>query len=261
MRFRHNMHIHTFRSNCGQPEMVIADIVERAESAGLEVIGLVDHVDLGAAKEIAALHADRRDVERLRPALKVLVGTEVTMLSPRRLAITPEQAQGLDFVMVAANHFHLREIVEQPTSDSPQAFAEHALAMLQGAIETGMADIIAHPLVAKTGVLAFEPERLITELTSERLAPVLIKAAQRGTAMELNPWLAAQFPAFYAVFIAACKEHGVRFALGSDAHRLENIPYAGSGVHRGAGPDDLEALGVRGGDLVEPLTAFSRQRR
>ena len=196
MRFRHNMHIHTFRSNCGQPEMVIADIVERAEGAALEVIGLVDHVDLGAAKEIAALHADRRDVERLRPALKVLVGTEVTMLSPRRLAITPEQAQGLDFVMVAANHFHLREIVEQPTSDSPQAFAEHALAMLQGAIETGMADIIAHPLVAKTGVLAFEPERLITELTSERLAPVLIKAAQRGTAMELNPWLAAQFPAF-----------------------------------------------------------------
>jgi histidinol phosphatase-like PHP family hydrolase len=122
-----------------------------------------------------------------------------------------------------------------------------------------MADIIAHPLVAKTGVLAFEPERLIAELTPERLAPVLTKAAQRGTAMELNPWLVAQFPGFYAVFIAACKEQGVRFALGSDAHRLENIPYAENGVHRGAGPGDLEALGVRESDLLDPAAVFPRR--
>ncbi|UCH36115.1 MAG: PHP domain-containing protein [Armatimonadota bacterium] len=251
LHMRHNMHIHTFRSGCGQPEMVISDIVDRAIECGLEVIGLADHVNLGSEREISFLHEDRRDVERLQPRLKVLVGTEVTMLSTERPAITTEQAEGLDFVMIAANHYHLTDIVQQPPELSAEAIAEHGLAMLEGAIESGMADIIAHPLVL-TKVGWFTPDDIMKLLTRERLAPVLRKAGERGTAMELNPRLVDRHAEFYATFIPACKEHGVRFALGSDAHSLDVIPYADDGVYHGAGPDDLAALGVEEGDLIDP---------
>ena len=248
--YRHNMHIHTFRSSCAHDEMVVAAIVERAVGAGIETIGLVDHVNLGSQREIAFLAEDRRDVERLSTPLKVLVGAEVTMLSPRRPAMTPQQVQGLDFVMVSSNHYHLSDIVEQPPSRSPESIAEHGLAMLEGAIETGMTDIIAHPLVL-TKVGWFAPDEIMRHFTPERLAPVLRKAADRRVAMELNPRLVERFPDFYTMFIPACKEHGVRFALGSDAHSLESIAYAEDGVYRGAGPRELAALGVRDEDLID----------
>jgi len=257
MRYRHNMHIHTFRSGCAKPEMVIADIVDRAQAAGLEVIGLTDHVNIGSDEEIAALREDREEVERVRPVLKVLVGAEVTMLSPERLAMTPQQAEGLDFVMIATNHYHLTDIVEQPPNDSPQATAEHSLRMMEGAIETGLADIIAHPL-APIKVGSLDSQEILHHLTPERLAPVLHKAAERGTAMELNPVFVKRFREFYAVFIQACIEHGVRFALGSDAHSLDAIPYAVDGVYRGVAPQDLAALGVRESGLMDPLASLRR---
>jgi len=253
----HNMHIHTFRSSCAHDEMVIADIVDRALAAGLETIGLVDHVNTGSAREIAFLADDRRDVERLGSRLRVLVGAEVTMLSPQRPAMTPQQAAGLDFVMIAANHYHLAEIVEQPRDLSAQGIAEHALAMLEGAIETGMARIIAHPLLlTKVGWLP--PDEMMRHLTPDRLRPILDKAAQRGTALELNPRLVERFAAFYATLIPACQAAGVRFALGSDAHSLDGIAYAEDGVYRGAGPDKLAGLGLRPEDLIDPRATAVR---
>jgi len=251
MRYRHNMHIHTFRSSCAHAEMIVADIAERALAAGLEAIGLVDHVDLGSAREIAFLAQDRAEVERLRSGLAVLVGAEVTMLSPNRPALPAEQAAGLDFVMVAANHYHLADIVEQPRHASAQGIAEHALEMLTGAIEGGLADIIAHPLSLSRAGWA-PADEIMARFTPDRLAPVLRSAGERGVAMELNPRLVERFRDFYAVFIPECKRHGVRFALGSDAHALENIAYAADGAYRGAAPEDLAALGVREEDLIDP---------
>jgi histidinol phosphatase-like PHP family hydrolase len=256
---RHNMHIHTFRSSCAHDEMVVPAIVERALAAGIETIGLVDHVNIGSQREIAFLSDDRRDVERLQPSLKVLIGAEVTMLSPTRPAMTPQQAQGLDFVMVSANHYHLSDIVEQPPSRSPESIAEHGLAMLEGAIETGITDIIAHPLVL-TKVGWFAPDEIMRHFTPERLAPILQKAAQHQVAMELNPRLVERFPEFYKMFIPACTEHGVRFALGTDAHSLDSIPYAEDGIYRGAGPEQLAALGVRDEDLID-LQRLERRAR
>jgi histidinol phosphatase-like PHP family hydrolase len=251
--YRHNMHIHTFRSSCAHDEMTVADIVERAQTAELEVIGLVDHVNVGSEREISFLAEDRRDVDQMRSDVTVLIGTEMTMLSPQRPAMTRDQAQGLDFVMVAANHYHLTEIVEQPPDRSPEGLADHALAMLEGAIEVARADIIAHPLVlTKAGWIP--PDEIMKQLTPERLAPVLRKAGERGTAMELNPRLVERFREFYAIFIPACKQHGVRFALGSDAHSLDAIPYTEDGVYRGAGPDELAALGVAEADLIDPAS-------
>ena len=256
-RYRHNMHIHTFRSSCAHDEMIVADIVQRAQGAGLETIGLVDHVNVGSAREISFLAEDRCEVAPLRSPVTVLVGTEITMLSPRRPAMKREQAEGLDFVMVAANHYHLTDIVEQPPDRSPKGLADHALAMLEGAIEVAQADIIAHPLVlTKAGWIP--PDEIMKQLTPERLAPVLRKAGERGTAMELNPRLVERFQDFYAVFIPACKAHGVRFALGSDAHSLDAIAYTEDGVYRGAGPDELAALGVEETDLVDPASLGRR---
>jgi histidinol phosphatase-like PHP family hydrolase len=254
----HNMHIHTFRSSCAHDEMVVADIIDRALAAGLETIGLVDHVNTGSSREIALLAEARRDVVRLCSPLRVLVGAEVTMLSPRRPAMTPPHAEGLDFVMIAANHYHLAEIVEQPRDLSAEGIAEHALAMLEGAIDTGMARIIAHPLVlTKVGWLP--PDEMVRRLTPERLRPILDKAAQRETALELNPRLVARFADFYTALIPACQATGVRFALGSDAHSLDAIAYAEDGVYRGAGPEELAALGLRPQDLIDPQTLAAQR--
>ena len=82
MKLRCNLHIHSALSNCASREMTIARIVEEAERAGLQTIGIADHIDRTDPGREAAVLANFQTVERLRPAINVLIGCETTQIRP-----------------------------------------------------------------------------------------------------------------------------------------------------------------------------------
>ena len=45
MLVRQNMHTHTYLSNCAKPDSTLANTVSEADSVGLEIIGICDHID------------------------------------------------------------------------------------------------------------------------------------------------------------------------------------------------------------------------
>ena len=250
-RYRWNLHVHSTRSGCAKPDMVPADIMAEAARLGYEAIAITDHVDLGSEAELARLAANKAELPRLASPVRLLVGVETTVLSPNRVSLPREAARGLDFVMASANHYHL-DCVEQPPSLRPADAAAHCLAMTEGAIESGYVDVIAHPLLR--GVVPLPAPELIRGYWQAGVSRMLDKAAAAGVGLELNPGMVARQPEFFAWLIALAQTAGARFTLGTDAHRLVNMPYP-----EAMPPAGLAALGLRAADLLRPEELAGRR--
>ena len=253
--YRWNLHVHTYRSECALPEMTIPDLCERGATLGYQAIALTDHVNLGRPWELEVLRADAEELAGYQPPLRVLLGTEATMLSPTQLCLPAAAAQGLDFVMVAANHYHL-EFVEQPPSLDPDVVAAHCLAMTEGAIALGYCDVIAHPLLR--GSVPLTVRELAQAYPDQGLAQLCRKAAAAGVALEINPRLPRAVPDFFSRLFAAARAAGARFTLGTDAHRLVSLDY--DPEHHATLPE-LYALGLRPQDLLPPQELAGRRGR
>ena len=145
----HNMQIHSTLSQCASDEMTMERIISEAEKAGLETIGISDHIDyLDPSREQKLLeNFSLRD--KLCPNINVQIGCEASQIDRCTIALDIATAKQFDFVLVASNHYHLSH-VENPIERSPSAYAQHHLQMIEGAIDWGYTTIIPHPfLLAK----------------------------------------------------------------------------------------------------------------
>lgn len=210
----------------------LEEIAAKARRLGYEWVVVCDHsqslkvaggLDLAAlAKKraaIAAFNAKSRDV-------KLLCGAEVEIGMDGRLDYPDEVLAELDFV-VAAIHTGLRQSREVQTR------------RLLSAINNPYVHAIAHP----TGRLLGEREAYALDLEA------IFKAAQAtGTLLEIN--------AYYKrldlndIHCRAAAEKGVKFAIGSDAHLLDQMDFLELGVgvaRRGwLGPEQvINTLGYR----------------
>lgn len=189
-------------------------------SQSLKVAGGLDLAALGKKRAaIAAFNTKSRDV-------KLLCGAEVEIGMDGRLDYPDEVLAELDFV-VAAIHTGLRQSREVQTR------------RLLSAINNPYVHAIAHP----TGRLLGEREAYAIDLEA------IFKAAQAtGTLLEIN--------AYYRrldlndIHCRAAAEKGVKFAIGSDAHLLDQMDFLELGVgvaRRGwLGPEQvINTLGYR----------------
>lgn len=190
----------------------LEEIAAKARALGYEWVAVCDHsqslkvaggLDLAAlAKKraaIAAFNARSQDV-------KLLCGAEVEIGMDGRLDYPDEVLAELDFV-VAAIHTGLRQSSEVQTR------------RLLSAINNPYVHVIAHP----TGRLLGEREAYALDLEA------IFKAAQAtGTMLEIN--------AYYKrldlndIHCRAAAEKGVKFAIGSDAHLLDQMDFLELGV-------------------------------
>ena len=244
MNLTQDWHIHTFRSNCGKPENTIQAIAEALDRAGMIMAGISDHIDIPEQRDrlVQIVKENRADVQGTSSACRIYVGTEATMLAPKRCALDSDCAAGLDFVIAACNHYHLKE-VENPSPGTPEAYARHHLDMIAGAIELGFVRTIAHPfLLSKLG-----PDRgleVLSHYPEGGLSEVLKAASERGVTLEINPRLVAQALPWFRDLVQEAKRHGTRFTLGSDSHSLATLGYAriGDGPDPGAVCDEIRLL-------------------
>jgi len=221
-------HMHTYRGG-GKPDAIVADIIKTNEKYGLELMGISEHIDRvdqrADFKEI--VKANRDEASTIKTKMKVMIGTESTMINPNLCAVGDEIPDMLDYVMVSCNHYHLQH-VENPNSGTPQAYSDHYLDMLMGATELGYVDTIGHPffhskLRKKLGQEALF--KILTAYNEKRLVEVLKKAAKVNMAFEINPRSADLAIEWFRDLIQEARLHGTKFTLGTDAHAISSLGY------------------------------------
>jgi len=257
---RQNMHVHTWLSLCAKEGMTLARIAAEAEAAGLEVIGISDHMDEPDWMRERVILRSRWMLQDVETPVRFLMGSEVTALGPGVFALSEETAEALDYVAVSCDHYHL-EATENPTDRSPAGYARHYLQMLEGALNFPWTDLISHPWgLTKVRVdHAFRREAMALYDRGE-IARLLALAAEREIAFEMKPPVAAAFPEFFAEIVESGRAAGVRFSLGSDAHQPHEVGYGGP-EHMAEAVSTLDAIGLREDDLFDPDTALRRRGR
>jgi DNA polymerase (family 10) len=202
-----DLHVHTDWSDGGAP---LAAMVAAARAAGLAYVGIADHSKfLGATHGLDAT-ALARQAEAIAAlnvrGITVLKGVEVDILEDGSLALPDEVLGRLDFVIGAVHTgFQLDE--------------RRQTERLLKALDHPHLTILAHPrgrLINERPAMAFD------------LAAVLDRARARGVFLELNCQPARLD--LSDVECALAREHGVRIAVGSDAHGEEGFALLDAGL-------------------------------
>jgi len=217
-------------------------ITTEAEKAGVGIIGISDHIDYPDSDRQNQLLDNFIIREKLNPSIDLRIGCETSQFNPNTFAVDEETAQQLDFVLVASNHYHLSH-VENPDDKSPSGYAAHYLRMVEGAIDWEHTTIIAHPfLLAK--VRNINHSEVLASYNRDVLNRVLQKAAERNVAFELNPRHLRYAMDFFKELLDFGKQAGLKFALGTDAHKPHEIAYSTEDI------ETLNNLGVRKQDFI-----------
>ncbi|MBX3177278.1 MAG: hypothetical protein KF886_07960 [Candidatus Hydrogenedentes bacterium] len=260
-RIRQDWHMHTWRAG-GKDDMIVADMIKTNAEYGLDLMGISEHIDrLDEREEFQEkVAANRSEAEAASPgAMKVMIGTESTMINPKLCAVGEEIAAMLDYRLVSCNHYHLRH-VENPAPATPENYAAHYLDMLWGAAELGYADTIGHPFYHQKLNKIFDHEGLMAILKAydtERLTAVLKKSAEVNMAYEINPRHADRALEWFRDLIREARRHGVKFTLGTDAHAIPSLGYPDNDSGRTCA-DVVTDLGLTDDDLKWAPIAYGK---
>jgi len=252
-----DLHIHTFRSNCGKPSNTVQAIIETLEKRNILLAGLTDHIDTVEQQPrfqtIAA--ANRADVSASPSPCRVLVGAEATMLSPQECALSSEMARRLDFVIVSCNHYHLA-VVEKPKNPTPANYASHHLAMIRGAAQLGFVTIIAHPFLNDYCDVQLAKQTM-KKYKEKELVETLQQLAKARVALEINPYRVVNALGWFKDLVVEGRRHGVKFSLGSDSHMLVRVGCPPEPIEDAKGnytPQKVcDSIGLSPEDLIWPF--------
>lgn len=217
-----DLHTHTYHSPCGQAEMLPAEIVRIAAKKGITSLAITDHfyefTDRGIFDKI------RESVTAVRRHLKnppeVYFGCEAEVMAPGRTAGSQQLADSLDFVMAGTTHFQNTGITDLPPGDD-EFRAFHYLRNFEYAVSLPWVNVIAHPFFVVPSVCSVE---ILDHLRDSDLLPAIEQARENDVAMEISRraiWPGQE--GFSLRFYTLCKRAGLKFTIGSDAHRLEDV--------------------------------------
>jgi len=233
MTLNHDLHVHTYLSACCQekerqrPQSILA----LAAHMGVRTIGFADHVwanpDLAPSgwyrpQDGGQITRLRADLEGLSTGTRVLVGCEAETVAPGKFGIVREFAEGLDFVLLACSHFHMRDFVAQPASPAPRDVADHVLAFFRSGVSSGLATAIAHPLIPLGYVEAFDDA--IASMSDGELADAFGLARDHGVAIEITTaFLPSGTHPLFSIetpirFLTIARQVDCMFTLATDAH-------------------------------------------
>ena len=230
-KIRQDWHMHTCQAG-GRPDAIVKDMIATNEAYGLDLMGISEHIDrVDQREEFKGMAAEnRRQANAVETKMKVMIGTESTMINSSLCAVGDEVAATLDYVLVSCNHYHLKH-VENPNPGTPQAYADHYLDLLLGAAELGYADTIGHPffhakLRKKLGTEGLH--KVMAAYNEEKLITVLKKAAKVNMAFEINPHHADEALEWFRDLVQEARRHGTKFTLGTDAHAIASLGFPDS---------------------------------
>jgi len=233
MKLNHDLHVHSCLSACCEDKenQTPAAILSLAEDMGVRTIGFADHVWTNpnlspncwyrpqGENQIVNI---RRQLASVSTTVRVLIGCEAETIAPGQFGITPEFAQELDFVLLACSHFHMKDFVEQPESDSPQDLGRHMLKFFRSAVSSGFATSIPHPLLPCGHLDKYD--EAIASISDAELLDACGLAHDNGVAIEITiGFLPNDSNRRFSIetpirFLSLAKQAGCKFTLATDAH-------------------------------------------
>ncbi len=188
-------------------------MVDAARAKGIRKLGFSDHIfpftDFGIFARI------RRDIEETPEGPELCFGCETDVVSPEEIVLDAERAKVMDFVIAGTTHYQCDHIF-RPDVDDPEACAAAYVGMFALACRTPYVDFVAHPFHVPANVFRCDP---LSRIRPADLEPALRAARRNGVAMEIQAkCMDVSRREWYLGFYGACKEMGLKFAFGSDAH-------------------------------------------
>lgn len=191
----------------------IREMAEAARRLGHRYLAVTDHskrvtMARGLDDDGARRHAEAiREVDASLDEFWLMAGIEVDVLKDGSLDLQPKTLEGLDWVL-ASIHYDLRMSRDRMTN------------RLLAAINSGLVHAIAHPLGRVIG--RREPIDFDADAVFEA-------CAQQGVLLEVNA--APHRLDLPDHLCQRAKEAGVRFSLGTDAHRTDELDQMRYGVY------------------------------
>ena len=232
MKFKidHDLHIHSFVSACStDPEHLPAKILAYAKKNNFTNICLTDHFWDSAIPGASEWYKPQ-NYEHIIQSLplpqdkdvKFRFGCETEMNKTKKIAISREVMDKLDFFIVPTNHFHMtgftiEEEIKDPAGRA-KAFMEHNHALLDMDLpfhKMGIAHFTCQTLAYySNGTLS----DVINSISDSEFFEFFERAAKCGIGIELNVHLEhASMPEIMRPYKIA-RQCGCKFYLGSDAH-------------------------------------------
>jgi len=197
-----DLHVH---SRYSDGKATIPQLAEQGEALGYKYLAVTDHSQsLKIARGLTPEQVEEKykEIQSINSRLKnlrLLFGTELDILSDGRLDYPDEILEKFDWV-VASIHSGFKQPREKITQ------------RIISAMENPLVDCIAHPTGRLIG------QRPAYDVDIEELLRV---AARTGTAIEIN----ANYERLDLddIWCKRASQLGVKIAIGTDAHRLEQL--------------------------------------
>ena len=259
----HDIHVHTCLSACsGDPEAVPDGMLAAAARYGLQTIGFADHLwdaavpgasDWYRPQDLAHISRIRAQMPADTHGVRVLIGCETEYVGGGVVGISPEAAEGLDFVLVPHSHFHMEGFVRPAEIRAPREVAELMRQRFAEVVGLEVTTGVAHPFLPCG--FSEQTDEIIGEIGDGEFTDVFARAAERGVSLEITT---GAFPSinggetegfhdqtFLRVY-GLGMEAGCVFHLASDTHSLAGmgrVPQLDRFVGQlGLGPHHLHPL-------------------
>jgi len=222
-----DLHIHTKYLRCANETMEVADIVRECERLGVIALGITDH--LNEPGQIDLHGTIREDIERLDTELAVWFGVELNFVECDGGFVYSEDIReriGFQFAIGGIHATYLREY------DLPRLVEIQHRHHLKTCADP-LVDVVVHPYWFGKGDFNrnawpwFDSMKAVPEAFARELGQA---ARDTGTAVEINacanlvnPAYSRQYVEEYYEYLSIIAEEGAMFAVGSDAHSIEQL--------------------------------------
>ena len=234
MKITHDFHVHTHLSICANETATVENYIANAKRLGLTKIGFSDHFGDGnipGARGFYRAHPYEHNAELKEtlanihePDIKFYFGCETEYHTPKRdIALTEEEAEKFDFIVVPNSHTHMIMPKEYIGN-----YDKHVEFMIQA-----YEDILNSPLSRYVTAMAhpfdicchdYTSDVLINMIPDDTFKRLFDKTAEKGIAFELNmAYSKTMTPEDIANdcrirMVRIAKECGCKFTFGSDSH-------------------------------------------
>ena len=223
---KEDYHLHTDIIGCADETMRVPDIAVKCAGLGIEAIAITDH--LNHRGQLPKHLEIRRQVEELEPKLDIYFGAEVNFDGPKGNFCYDEaiiNEYGFQFAIGGIHQLYTATNIDEVADEH---HAHHLLTCRHPLV-----DVLVHPWwfwaeqfgegkIPWPEDLSFLKERHVRELGET--------AVETNTAIEINASVIfcdkptnEKWVASFKQYFRELMGYGVNFAVGSDAHSLEDV--------------------------------------
>ena len=234
MKIDHDYHIHTNLSLCAAKTVTAEHYINKAVELGLTKIGFTNHLwdenikpvlnDFYVPQTVTYNLTLKEELERIdHKGLDIYFGAEAEFHPELGIALTEENAEKFDYIIVSNSHTHMTM-----PRDFLESYKKHADFMVEAYSKILSSSIIhrvlsiAYPFEAIA--CPYDRNLLFRYISDDTLKELIFDTANKGIALEINTSCYPKidkdnFEDFGAVrMFRIAHDMGCKFTFGSDAH-------------------------------------------